>query len=225
MPKKTTAHASAHATAPVRKAPRARASREETTALILDAAESLFAVRNPCEVTVRDIAEKAGVSHALVHQYVGTKNELLSAVVQRGAVDRAALARSSDTLNSALQEMFGPILTNRVHSKTLIRSAMDGVAYMDLKDRIATGQELLGLADRTAAAGTAPVEPPRELSDRVILAAITALLFGWVAIESWLWPLYELESMTESEIHAQIGEIVAYLTNLTLMHGDGITNG
>jgi len=225
MPKKTSTHASTHTTAPARKSPRARASREETTSVILDAAETLFAARNPCEVTMRDVAEVAGVSHALVHQYVGTKNDLLNAVVQRAAVDRAALARKSDNLNDALQVMLNQILTNRLHSKTLVRSSMDGVEYMDLTDRVLTGEALLDLAERTAAARTPPVEPPRELSNRVILAAITALSFGWVAIESWLWPIYELESMTEDEVHHQLGEIIAYLTNLTLMHEDGLTNG
>jgi len=174
---------------------------------------------------MRDVAEVAGVSHALVHQYVGTKNDLLNAVVQRAAVDRAALARKSDNLNDALQVMLNQILTNRLHSKTLVRSSMDGVEYMDLTDRILTGEALLDLAERTAAARTPPVEPPRELSNRVILAAITALSFGWVAIESWLWPIYELESMTEDEVHHQLGEIVAYLTNLTLKQSDGLTNG
>ena len=68
--------------------PQARRSREETTARILDAAEELFASRNPTHVTVREVAEKAGVTHALVHQYVGTKDDLLKAVVARGAPKR-----------------------------------------------------------------------------------------------------------------------------------------
>jgi len=225
MPKKTSTHASTHTTAPVRKTPRARASREETTTQILDAAEELFAARNPCDVTVRDVAEKAGVSHALVHQYVGTKMDLLNAVVQRVAVDRTALANESDTLNSALQVMAKQILTDRVHSKTLLRSAMDGVEYVALEDRIVTGQALIALAQRTAAAGTKPVAPTCDVSDQVALAAITSLLFGWVALETWLWPIFELDTVADRDIQRQLGEIVAYLTNLTLKQSDGLTNG
>ena len=47
-------------------------SRAETTERILDAAEELFASRAPGDVTVRDVAEAAGVTHALVHSYLGT---------------------------------------------------------------------------------------------------------------------------------------------------------
>ncbi|MEI6452861.1 MAG: helix-turn-helix domain-containing protein, partial [Actinomycetes bacterium] len=50
-----------------------RRGRDATTAAILDAAEELFHERGYGAVTVRDIAEQAGVSHALVHQYAGSK--------------------------------------------------------------------------------------------------------------------------------------------------------
>ena len=48
--------------------------REATTVAILDAAEELFSVHGFSAVTVRDIAECAGVSHALVHRYLGSKD-------------------------------------------------------------------------------------------------------------------------------------------------------
>ena len=67
---------------------RTRLSREETTTAILDAAEELFSRRDPTRVTVREIAEKAGVTHPLVHQYVGSKSDILDAVIKRGAPAR-----------------------------------------------------------------------------------------------------------------------------------------
>ena len=56
-----------------RKGDKRRGGREQTTAAILDAAEKLFAARGFTAVTVRDIAAEAGVSHALVHRYLGSK--------------------------------------------------------------------------------------------------------------------------------------------------------
>ena len=58
-----------------------RRGRDATTAAILDAAEGLFYERDYEAVTVRDIAEQAGVSHALVHQYAGSKEDLFRAVL------------------------------------------------------------------------------------------------------------------------------------------------
>ena len=45
------------------------------------AAVELLAERGPREMTVRDVAERAGVNHALVHRHFGTKDALIRAVV------------------------------------------------------------------------------------------------------------------------------------------------
>ena len=58
-----------------------RGGREQTTAAILDAAEKLFAERGFTAVTVRDIAAEAGVSHALVHRYLGSKQDVYRAML------------------------------------------------------------------------------------------------------------------------------------------------
>ena len=55
--------------------------REQTTARILDAAEKLFAERGYTAVSVRDIAAEAGVSHALVHRYLGSKEQVYRAML------------------------------------------------------------------------------------------------------------------------------------------------
>lgn len=196
-----------------------RASREQTTDRILDAATELFAARNPRDVTVREVAEKAGVSHALVHQYVGSKDDLLNAVIQRVATDRVAIVRESAQLKDALELLTQQILTNRLHTKTLVRSAMDGIEYLSLKDRIATGHALIDLAGATAASGNRPAEPPGDIDSRVLTAAVTALLLGWGALEDWLWPVFDLDPADKQDIYRQVGEIVAYLADLVLQSG------
>ena len=62
-----------------------RHPRAETTERILDAAEDLFSRRDPDKVTVREIAAKAGVTHPVVHEYVGSKADIVAAVIERGA--------------------------------------------------------------------------------------------------------------------------------------------
>lgn len=199
---------------------RARASRAETTRAILDAAEELFAVRHPSDVTVRDVAERAGVTHALVHTYVGTKEDLLNAVLQRAAVNRTALVRESPSLGEALETVLQQILTNRVHSKALVRSAMDGVEYVSLKDRIETGHALVDLAERTVASGAKPSSPPQGIDPRVVVAAVSSLAFGWAATEDWAWPAFDLDPAQKDEVYRQLGQIVRYLADLVLVRGD-----
>jgi AcrR family transcriptional regulator len=59
--------------------------REAATERILEAAEALFAEMSPAAVTTRAIAEKAQVNLALIHRYVGSKETVFKAVVQRYA--------------------------------------------------------------------------------------------------------------------------------------------
>jgi AcrR family transcriptional regulator len=64
---------------------RRRFSREQRRELLVDAAASVFATRDPAGVTFEEIAEEAGVSRALVYNYFSDRNELLAAVFERDA--------------------------------------------------------------------------------------------------------------------------------------------
>lgn len=62
---------------------RVRRSPEEARALILDAADRVFAVSLPDAVGLKEIAHEAGVSHALVTHYFGTYEGLVQAALER----------------------------------------------------------------------------------------------------------------------------------------------
>ena len=95
--------------------PRRRRGREATAAAILSAAEQLFAKRGYNAVTVRDIAHRAGVSHALVHQYIGTKADVFRSVLARNeGLILAAAPDNTDVLESvALMARQALTLTGR----------------------------------------------------------------------------------------------------------------
>ena len=69
-----------------------RPGKDVNTSRILDSAQELFAKRGPRAVTIRQVAEHAGVSHALVHKYFGSKDDLIKAVIDRVDVKRASTA-------------------------------------------------------------------------------------------------------------------------------------
>jgi AcrR family transcriptional regulator len=54
---------------------------DEVRASLLAAATRLFAELGPSRVSIRQIAAEAGVNHGLVHYYFGSKDGLLSAVL------------------------------------------------------------------------------------------------------------------------------------------------
>ena len=77
--------------------PPRRRNPEESQRRILDAAERAFSLRGFGGARLRDIAQEAGVHHALVHHYFGDKRGLLEEVTRRG------LSRISDAGLSALE--------------------------------------------------------------------------------------------------------------------------
>jgi AcrR family transcriptional regulator len=64
-------------------APRVRRDPDAARALILDAAERVFADRGPDAAGLKDVARAAGVSHALVSHYFGSFEALVEATLAR----------------------------------------------------------------------------------------------------------------------------------------------
>ncbi|AXT84328.1 hypothetical protein C6I20_03365 [Aeromicrobium sp. A1-2] len=69
--------------------------REQIRSAVLSAANSLVAERGPDGFSVRDIATRAGVNHALVHRHFGTKADVLEQVLAAEAEDVVAAVLQS----------------------------------------------------------------------------------------------------------------------------------
>src|SRR4051812_9842318 len=68
---------------------RSGAARERDIGALVEAATDLFAERGPAATSLRDVAARAGVNYGLIHQYIGTKDDLLRLVVERVSVETA----------------------------------------------------------------------------------------------------------------------------------------
>src|SRR5262245_40283565 len=58
---------------------------EQVRAALVDAATELFEASGPAHGSVRQVAQRAGVNHGLVHYYFGSKDALLAAVLDECA--------------------------------------------------------------------------------------------------------------------------------------------
>jgi len=66
---------------------RTRLDPERRREQLLDAAEQVFAGRDPLDVTFEQVADAAGVSRALVYNYFGDRFGLIAALYQRWTVE------------------------------------------------------------------------------------------------------------------------------------------
>jgi AcrR family transcriptional regulator len=80
--------------------------REAVVRALEDAARELFAERVPDDVSLREIADRAGVNFGLVYQYIGTKSQVMQAVYERAIAQAATRMAAAESLEEALDILF-----------------------------------------------------------------------------------------------------------------------
>jgi AcrR family transcriptional regulator len=178
-------------------AERRRRGRDATTAAILEAAEELFSTRGYTAVTVRDIAEHAGISHALVHQYVGSKADVLRAVLSRneGLLVSAAPGNPDLLESTCLILRHGLEQRGRAHARLMMRSALDALPYDRTAGRFEALERLIELALRATGSASAAERAEKDLDPRLVVACV-----GGLAGESGRRPAPGLEDMDDAEL-------------------------
>jgi AcrR family transcriptional regulator len=145
--------------------------RDEVVAAVLDAAERLFALRGPAQVSLREIAHEAQVNIGLIHRHIGSKDALVSAVLdrfRREGVERVHAVGSWDEL---VDLAFTPTQHFFDYTDLLAWLLLEGVEPTSLTggesplDRVVDGQ-----ADEAATA----LDVPRDA-----VAALLAMAYGW----------------------------------------------
>ncbi len=195
-----------------------RRGREATTAAILDAAQELFAAHGYHAVAVRDIAERAEVTHALVHQYVGSKADVFRAVLARseGLIVSAA-PDNPDLLESAglmLRTALGD--AGQAHLRLIVRSALNGLSYERSIGQFDATERLVGLAELASTSAPAAERTEKDLDPRLVIGCFVSLLLGWTAAGSWIRPALGLQDMDDAELIGGVERILLGLLSSNL---------
>jgi AcrR family transcriptional regulator len=201
----------------------ARSGREATTAAILDAAEELFSADGFQAVTVRAIAARAGVSHALVHRYLGSKAEIFRAILERNqGVMMAAAPADADLLETLGLIVREGLLNRRRYVRLLADTALHGVPYEQTTGRFVSVDRLVELAERAVASAPADERTGADLDPRFVIACVTALFLGWGAAGSWVLPAAGIRGMDEAEA---VDALVCVMTGMLKYNLPGIGGG
>jgi AcrR family transcriptional regulator len=191
-----------------------RGGREQTTAVILDAAEKLFADRGFTAVTVRDIAAAAGVSHALVHRYLGSKQDVYRAMLaRRENVIRDAAPDEDDLLEATRLMLREAVLHQRNYVRLVAHSALHGLSYERTVGQFAATARLTTLALQTAA-DEGEARDPDAPDPRFVIASAVAMLIGWSAAREWILRAADIEPMSDDEFVDRFERIVLDMERL-----------
>jgi len=140
---------------------------------LIAAATELFADRGPSAVTVREIADAAQVNHGLVHHYFGSKDGLLSAVLDELGVQSAVALAQQPT-----RELYASGGAIERHGRILAHLLLEG---RDLADHKSSFPSMHSLIDRYRAGADVS-----EADARTRVAQVAALVLGWQLFEPFL---------------------------------------
>jgi AcrR family transcriptional regulator len=176
---------------------------------ILQAADELLAERMPAEVTVRDVAERAGVQHSVVHRHFATKDRLLAEVVQRTSARYAeAVAEGDDPARGFIAGMVH-MSDHRASFAVLARTVASSAVRDDIERFPGFAEHLRRLdPDGTATGPVAEAAPDGAVDPRVLGAALMALTSGWAFLEDWWLASAGLEPSDREAVRAQVATII-----------------
>ena len=156
---------------------------------ILGVAERLFAERGYSNVSVRDIATEAAVTHPLIYYHWGSKEELLAAVVARSQNRVRARLEAAGAVDAAVVAADETLRHNRRYVLTLTRALLDGMPPSSWPGGFPGIEAALALLlDEARARGE------DETGARLRVACVVAMLDGWVLIEDQLLEMVGLSA-------------------------------
>jgi AcrR family transcriptional regulator len=155
---------------------------------LINAAAELVGSIGPNQLTIRDIADHAGVNHAQIHHYFGGKQGLLIATYKQLAFEHVEqLERRNITPVNLGEEPLGEITDN--YFKAIIRAVLDG--NMDLA--MLQADSNLSMSQRTLDRLTKFLDLKKPNSEaKAAIALIMIIEFGLSSMRPYIEEVLEL---------------------------------
>ena len=170
---------------------------------VLDAATELIADRGQDAVTVRAIAARAGINHALVHRYFGSKDELIAAVIEREADYFRQLTEAGGDVVAVVDRILKAMSERRAYVRFLTRAILDGRPMDQLGPPLLVFREILSVIEADRAGTT------EGLADtRLMVAALGAMALGWRVFGGFLASGVGLEAMPREQMDARVDRFI-----------------
>jgi AcrR family transcriptional regulator len=144
-------------------------------AALVEAAADLFADKG--DASVRAVAGRAGVNHGLVHHYLGGKQGLRAAVLDR--LSAAIYGELEPRPGGSLRELGFAVLHRTEHDprfvKILARALLDGELPEQLQTRFVVVERL-----RAAASSVDPAKARAGIAEGLALSLGTMVFGPWI---------------------------------------------
>jgi len=168
--------------------------RDEVIRRLVAAAATLFADAGPDGVSLRQVAAKAGVNYGLIHQYVGTKDDLLRLVFRSVSESAAARFSAAGDLDAVLDTFAGADPQPSQYVRMLAWALLQGRDAQGLLGRSPALATLLARIDPA---------PDGSIEARVRVACAVAMGLGWQLFGPFIANGVGLGDASAEELRAQ----------------------
>jgi TetR/AcrR family transcriptional regulator, repressor for neighboring sulfatase len=196
-------------------------------ASLVSAAAELFAARGPDGVSLREIAAHAGLNYGLIHQYVGSKDELLRLVIEQSTSTTAARFARAAGVGEALELLQGPVgVAQPPYPRLLAWAILQGRDPRELAGSSPALPQLIAMLPEKAAGDDLADDPAGDdsahgpavddLADdpRLRAAAIAALTLGWSLFGTFVSHAAGLDEVAPAEAHAAVQSLARRIAGI-----------
>jgi AcrR family transcriptional regulator len=189
------------------------AGREEVTEATIRAAADLFAARNPSQVSVREIAQAAGVSHALVHRYLGSKDDIFHAALKLLRDQAAEYWAEPHGPNDAAGTL-GPNTPPGRFIRAVIRASLEGVPLTAEDMKFPHADRMLAVLERGPLPGISE-DVNRPFDPRLLFSAVLAMATAMGIAEEFFLVQSNLEDEDRMKIRNELGRLIGRIVSLS----------
>ena len=170
-------------------------SRVDAEERLIVAAGELLGEVGPRSMSVRNVAERAGVNHGLVHHYFGGKDGLLQAAMTRLVQEHAVFAKQA----SHGDPIPAPLLLNHdpKYLRAVVRAVLDDemqLATTEITEGVSVPQGAMAHATKSKNAD----EPDVQM--KAMVAVAMAMEMGWAALEPFLFAVTEVADAEQEAV-------------------------
>jgi AcrR family transcriptional regulator len=154
--------------------------KEAVKAALIDSAAELFSTRGPSAVGVREIAQRAGVNHGLVHRHFGSKEALLRAVMTKLSQEVSASLgppRPDERLSELLIPVFEQAQGTHQHWRILAMALLEGRKPEDIQAGFPVFERILAASQRAE---------PEGMTAESFTSILIAMGLGMLVFAPWL---------------------------------------
>lgn len=173
--------------------------RERVEHDLVEAAADLLGELGPRALTVRMVAERAGVNHGLIHHYFGGKQPLLAAAMQRLVQQHGEFA-TRRAGGSAIPAPLA-LAEDPRYLRAVLRCVLDGemeLARTEITEGVSIPRRAL---DHLAAQRS---QHPADLLTKTDVAVGMAFEMGWAALEPFIFAVLDIAPDDQESVREQV---------------------